>query len=53
MKPETVKVIIGLQPTTIEWDSRGGMELNYMVIAIMVPLLRADQDGNCGIVHYS
>jgi hypothetical protein len=53
MDPQTVRMVVGLNPTTVEWEVMGGMISRYKVMAIMVPQLRADQDGNCGIVHYS
>lgn len=51
MIPETVRMIMGMQPTNVEWQTEGGMIFHFMVMAIMVPQIRADQDGNCGIVH--
>jgi hypothetical protein len=53
MVPETIRMVMGLQPTTVEWETLGGMITHYKVMSIMVPQPRADQDGNCGIVHYS
>jgi len=49
LRPETVRAVIGLQPTIIEWEEQGGMVLNFLVMAIIVPQLRADQDNRCGI----
>lgn len=49
LRPETVRAVIGLQPTVVEWEEQGGMVLNFLVMAIMVPQLRADQDNRCGI----
>ncbi len=37
--------------TTVQWESVGGMRLNFKVMAIQVPQLRADHYGNCGILH--
>jgi uncharacterized linocin/CFP29 family protein len=53
MTPETARIVSGLQPTTVEWQAEGGMIFHFKVMAIMVPQLRANQDGNCGIVHLS
>lgn len=50
---DTFREIIGLDFTTVQWETQGGMELNYKVMAIMVPQPRADINGNCGIVHGS
>lgn len=46
-----VREIIGMDITTVQWESKGGMQLNFKVMAIMVPQLRADQNSNTGIVH--
>lgn len=53
MAEETARMVVGMQPTTVEWESQGGMITHYKVMAIMVPQVRADQDGNSGIVHLS
>jgi len=52
MQEETVRVIIGLQPTTVEWETQGGMVHHFMVMAIIVPQIRADQDNRCGLQYY-
>lgn len=51
MTKETARAIKGMELTTVQWDSRGGLQTNFRVMAIMVPQLRADYDGNCGILH--
>jgi len=53
MSSEIVREVIGMDMTTVQWESKGGMQLNYKVMAIMVPQLRADFNGNTGIVHGS
>lgn len=50
LRPETIRAVIGLQPTIIEWEEQGGMVLNFLVMAIIVPQLRADQDDYSGIM---
>lgn len=51
LKPETVRMCVGFQPMVIEWSSHGGMQFEYKIMAIMVPQMRADADGNIGLVH--
>ena len=34
-----------------QWEGQGGMEVNFKVMAILVPQLRDDFNGNTGIVH--
>jgi len=53
MVPETVQIVNGMQPTTVEWEQEGGFLLNFKVLAIMPPRIRFDHDGNSGIVHLS
>ena len=53
MSEDTARIIMGLQPTTVEWETQGGMVHNFMVMAIIVPQLRADQDNRCGIQHWT
>jgi len=48
---DVVREVIGMDIITVQWETTGGMQLNFKVMAIMVPQLRADQNGNTGIVH--
>jgi len=52
MDATTVREIVGLDVTTIEWEVEGGMILKYKVMAILVPQIRAEQAlGYSGVVH--
>ena len=51
MTPDVARAINGMDITTVQWESVGGMRLNFKVMAIQVPQLRADFAGNCGILH--
>jgi len=53
LSKQTVEIVIGMDITNVPWDSPGGFYLNHKVLAIMVPRIKADQDGRCGIVHCS
>jgi uncharacterized linocin/CFP29 family protein len=53
MDTGTIRLVIGMDVTTLEWDDMGGLRKNYKVMAIIVPQLRADYDGNTGILHGS
>jgi hypothetical protein len=53
MSRDTVDVIDGLQPTPVMWESHGGMMMHFKVLSIMVPRLKSDFNGNCGIAHFS
>lgn len=50
---DTVRIVEGLPLTTVEWDTHGGMATEYKVMTIMVPQIRADQYGNCGVTVLS
>jgi len=51
MTQDVVREVVGMNITTIQWDTHGGMQKNFKVMAIMVPQIRADFNDNCGIVH--
>lgn len=51
MTPEVAQAINGMDITTVQWESQGGWRINFKVMAIQVPRLRADYYGNCGIAH--
>lgn len=51
MQSRTIREVIGMDITTLQWPGEGGMELNFKVMCIMVPQLRYDYNGNVGIVH--
>lgn len=51
MTSDVARAIIGMPLTTVQWESQGGMRLNFKVMTIMVPQLFADYNGNCGIIH--
>lgn len=51
MTPEVARAVNGMDMTTVQWESKGGMQLNFKVMCIQVPQLRADRYGNCGIMQ--
>jgi len=50
---DVVRLVIGLDLTTLQWDTKGGMQKNFKVLDIIVPQLRADFNSRTGIVHGS
>ena len=50
---DVVRLVVGMDFTTVQWEEQGGMQLNYKVMGILVPQLRSDMNNNTGIVHYS
>lgn len=53
MDSGTIRLVIGMDVTTLEWDDMGGLRKNYKVMCIIIPQLRADMDSNTGILHAS
>ncbi len=51
MTPDVARAIIGMPIKTVQWESKGGAQINFKVMCIMVPQLRSDYNGNTGIVH--
>ncbi len=49
MTSDVIRMVEGLPIQTVEWQEGGGFTTNYKVLAIMVPQVRADQAGNCGV----
>jgi hypothetical protein len=52
-RPEVCRAIIGMPIKVLQWPSRGSMQMNFKVICIMAPQVRADYSGNSGINHAS
>ncbi len=48
---DVARVVVGMDITTLQWESHGGMQLNFKVMAIIVPQIRSDYTHQCGIVH--
>jgi uncharacterized linocin/CFP29 family protein len=50
---DVVRLVMGMDITTVMWESQGGMQKNFKIMSIIVPQLRSDQNGSTGIVHGS
>jgi uncharacterized linocin/CFP29 family protein len=53
MTSDVIQLVDGMQPTMVEWEERGGFELNFMVFCILLPRVRADYNNQCGIAVYA
>jgi hypothetical protein len=51
MTSNVARAINGQGITTVQWETKGGMQVNYKVYAIWVPQLRADYNARTGILH--
>lgn len=50
MTSDVVDMVVGQPPTVIPWTSLDGFWIHNLVMAIMIPRVRSDADGNSGIV---
>ncbi|MEB3026005.1 major capsid protein, partial [Parvimonas sp. M13] len=39
---DVLRMINGIQPTMVEWESHGGFQHNFKIIAIMLPQIRSN-----------
>lgn len=51
MTTDVIRAVQAMNPTTLQWETNGGLSLNWKVMSIIVPQIRADHNGNTGIVH--
>lgn len=51
MSGDVVRAVIGLNPTTFQWEDKGGLVFKYKVLAMMMAQFRSTFAGRCGIVH--
>lgn len=51
MTSDVVRLVRGMGITNVEWTTEGRFIHKYKVMTIQVPQVRADQEGNSGIVH--
>lgn len=51
MTPDVARAVVGMPVQTVQWESMGGMRLNFKVMCIHVPQIRADYSGQCGVLH--
>jgi uncharacterized linocin/CFP29 family protein len=48
---DVIRMVMGSDITTVQWESMGGLKVNFKVLALMVPQVREDFYGRCGVVH--
>lgn len=51
MTSDVVQAINAMDITTVQWESQGGARINFRVMAIQVPLLKAPYNGIAAMVH--
>ena len=50
---DVIDEVIGMQPTTVQWDSMAGMQVHFKVMSIMIPRVRWTQSLQSGIAIIS
>lgn len=53
MTRNCVDLSVGQTTTVVEWQEKGGMASEYIVMACLVPRVKSTADGKSGIVHIS
>lgn len=53
MTSDVVDLVDGIQPTTVQWEAQGGMQVNFKILAIQVPRIKDDYNNQSGIVHFT
>jgi hypothetical protein len=51
MLPRTVRPLIGMEAQTVQWESAGGYERHFKVLAMIYAQFRPDTDGFSGVGH--
>ena len=51
MTSNVAQAVNGMDITTIQWETHGGMQIHFKVMCIQVPRIFSDINGNCGICH--
>jgi hypothetical protein len=51
MDSGVAEAVQGMDFTTVQWESHGGLQINFKLMCIMIPRLRTAANGNVGIIH--
>ncbi len=46
---DVIDEVIGMQPTVVQWETQGGMQMHFKVMSIMIPRVRWTQTLQSGI----
>jgi len=49
MTRETIDIVTAVDIKVVEWETHGGMQTNFKVMAIIAPRVKSDYDNRCGI----
>jgi len=51
MTSDVIRMVVGMEITTVQWETNGGMLQNFKVMGIIVPQIRSDINSLCGIAY--
>lgn len=51
MTDDVVDLAMAQDITTVQWNTQGGMQEHFKVMAVWVPRVKSDYDGRSGVVH--
>jgi hypothetical protein len=49
MTSDVVDMVVGQPPTVIPWTSLDGFTIHNLIMAIMIPRVKSDYEGNSGV----
>ncbi len=52
MTRDVIDMVVGMQPTTLQWEEHGGLQTRFKIMGIMVPRIKSDMNNRCGLVHF-
>ncbi len=50
---DVIDMIVGMQPTTLQWEEHGGLQTRFKIMGILVPRIKSDMNDRCGIAHFA
>ncbi len=50
---DVIDEVIGMQPTTVQWETQGGMQMHFKVMSIMIPRVRFTETLQSGVAVIS
>ena len=48
---DTIDLSVGIDLTVVEWETHGGMQSHFKVMAAMAPRVKSDYDNQCGVAY--
>jgi hypothetical protein len=51
MNQNTIQAVTGMDITTVQWQEEGGFDIHFKVLCILLPRLKSDYNGSCGVLQ--